>query len=179
MGSDELYGLERAEANGPARTCPRDCKKITWKMLFRFLNQKIPIGPARSSFASIFHLTDLEYDDKHTLWENYAADAIVRGSHSKPGYVGWTGFRLSRFYWKMYLGFSRMPSKPAYLACSLLEEHGVRHYPFGSNGMVDLKCTSRNSRLDQPSIEVHSDIPLTLEVIWEGGTNSVNIEKDS
>ena len=65
-----------------------------------------------------------------------------------------------------------MRLEPAYLARSVsLEEHGVRRYPFGLTGMLDLKCNSRNSRLDRPSIEIHSNIPLTLEVIWEGGTD--------
>ena len=42
-------------------------------------------------FRQYFHLVDLQFDDKHTLWENYAPDVIEPGNHSKPGYVGWTG----------------------------------------------------------------------------------------
>ena len=42
-------------------------------------------------FRQYFHLSDLKVDDHHTLWENYAPDDSAPGSHSKPGYVGWTG----------------------------------------------------------------------------------------
>jgi hypothetical protein len=131
-------------------------------------------------FRQFFHLTDLKYDDRHTLWENYAPDVIMPGSHSKPGYVGWTGIPPIAVLLEDVFGL--LPDAVANRLIwhvRLTEEHGVRHYPFGSNGMVDLMCTSRNSRLDQPSIEIHSNIPFTLEVIWEGGTGSFNIEKDS
>ena len=130
-------------------------------------------------FRQFFHLTDLKYDDRHTLWENYAPDVILPGSHSKPGYVGWTGIPPIAVLLEDVFGLSPdAVSNRLTWHVRLTEEHGVRRYPFGSNGLVDLMCTSRNSRLDQPSIEIHSNIPFTLEVIWEGGTASFNIEKD-
>ena len=131
-------------------------------------------------FRAYFHLTDLEYDDKHTLWENYAPDAVEPGSHSKPGYVGWTGLPPIAVLLEDVFGIE--PDANANQITwhvRLLDEHGVRHYPFGLNGRLNLKCDRRNSRHDRPSIEVHADIPLTLKVIWEGGTETVNIEKDS
>ena len=42
-------------------------------------------------FRQYFHLKELEVEDRHTLWENYAPDVVAPGGHSKPGYVGWTG----------------------------------------------------------------------------------------
>ena len=131
-------------------------------------------------FRQYFHLDNLQYDDQHTLWENYAPDVIRPGSHSRPGYVGWTGVPPIAVLLEDVLGLS-----PDALANRLTwqvwltEEHGVRRYPFGSTGMLDLKCKSRHSRRDRPSLEVHSNIPLTLDVIWEGGTETVNIEKGS
>jgi mannosylglycerate hydrolase MGH1-like protein len=131
-------------------------------------------------FRAYFHLTDLEYDDKHTLWENYAPDAIEPGSHSKPGYVGWTGLPPIAVLLEDVFGIAPdANSNQITWHIRLLDEHGVRHYPFGLSGLLDLKCNRRNSQLDRPLIEVHSDIPLTLKVIWEGGTETVNIEKDS
>jgi hypothetical protein len=130
-------------------------------------------------FRQYFHLTDLKYDDKHTLWENYAPDVIQPGSHSKPGYVGWTGVPPIAVLMEDVFGLSQdAVSNRLTWHVRLIEEHGVRRYPFGSTGLLDLKCKPRNSRLDRPSIEIHSNVPLTLEVIWEGGTYSVNIEKE-
>ena len=131
-------------------------------------------------FRQYFHLTDLNFDDKHTLWENYAPDSIEPGGHSKPGYVGWTGLPPIAVLLEDVFGIA-----PAANAneitwhIRLLDEHGVRRYPFGLNGLLDLKCNQRNAQFDRPLIEVHSNIPLTLKLIWEGGTETVNIEQDS
>jgi hypothetical protein len=129
-------------------------------------------------FRQYFHLTDLVYDDKHTLWENYAPDVIRPGSHSKPGYVGWTGVPPVAVLFEDVFGLTQdAASNRLTWHVRLLEEHGINRYPFGSTGMVDLKCSSRQSRHDRPLIEVHSNVPFTLEVIWEGGAEIVNIEK--
>ncbi len=131
-------------------------------------------------FRQYFHLTNLEFDDKHTLWENYAPDVIEPGGHSKPGYVGWTGLPPIAVLFEDVFGI--VPdADPDHITwhIRLLEEHGVRRYPSGTNGLLDMKCNRRNSQHDHPVIEVHSNIPLTLKVIWEGGTETVNIEKDS
>jgi hypothetical protein len=131
-------------------------------------------------FRAYFHLTDLEYDDKHTLWENYAPDAVAPGSHSKPGYVGWTGLPPIAVLLEDVFGIEAdAKSNRVTWHVRLLDEHGVRRYSVGLNGLLNLKCNRRNSRHDRPSIEVHADIPLTLKVIWEGGTETVNIEKES
>jgi hypothetical protein len=130
-------------------------------------------------FRNYFHLTDLVYDDKHTLWENYAPDLIGPGSHSKPGYVGWTGVPPIAVLLEDVIGLSQDGiSNRLTWHVRLTEEHGVRRYPFGETGALDLKCGPRNSRLDRPSIEIRSNIPLTLEVTWEGGAYLVNIEKE-
>lgn len=130
-------------------------------------------------FREYFHLTDLQYDDHHTLWENYAPDVIRPGSHSRPGYVGWTGLPPIAVLFEDVFGLSQdAVSNRLTWHVRLTEEHGVRRFPFGSTGLLDIKCNSRISRLDRPSIEIHSNLPLTLEVIWEGGTYSVNIEKE-
>jgi hypothetical protein len=129
-------------------------------------------------FRQYFHLTDLKFDDKHTLWENYAPDVIKPGSHSKPSYVGWSGLPPIAVLFEDVFGLNQdTVSNRLTWHVRLLEEHGINRYPFGSTGMVDLKCNLRKSRLDRPLIEIHSNVPLTLEVIWEGGTEIVNIEK--
>jgi hypothetical protein len=129
-------------------------------------------------FRQYFHLADLQYDDKHTLWEDYAADAVAPGGHSKPGYVGWTGIPPIAVLLEDVFGLAQdAVMNRLTWRVRLTDEHGVRRYPLGPTGMVDLKCGPRNSRLDRPSIEVNSNVPFTLEVIWEGGTETVIIEK--
>jgi hypothetical protein len=94
--------------------------------------------------------------------------------------VGWTGLPPIAVLLENVFGIDQdANSNQITWHIRLLDEYGVRHYPFGLNGLLDLKCNRRNSQLDRPLIEVHSDVPLTLKVIWEGGSETVNIEKDS
>ncbi len=131
-------------------------------------------------FRQYFQLTDLKYDDKHTLWENYAPDFITPGSHSKPGYVGWTGIPPIAVLLEDVFGLNQdAVSNRLTWHIRLTDEHGVRRYPFGSTGLLDLKCSPRNSQREKPLIEVHSNVPFTLEMIWEGGTETVNIVNGS
>jgi hypothetical protein len=129
-------------------------------------------------FKNFFHLEDLKYDDKHTLWETYAPDVIKPGSHSKPGYVGWSGVPPVTVLFEDVFGISQDEnSKKLTWNIHLMEEHGVLRYPFGLNGVLDLKCYSRNNQQDRPKIEIHSNIPFTLELIWEGGSDTIIIDK--
>lgn len=130
-------------------------------------------------FRNFFHLVDLKFDDKHTLWENYAPDFTAPGDHSKPGYVGWSGLPPIAVLMEDVFGLAPDAlSNRLTWRVRLLEEHGVRRYPFGSNGLLNLKCNSRKLLQDRPSIEIQSNIPLTLEVIWEGGTELLEVEKE-
>jgi hypothetical protein len=131
-------------------------------------------------FRQYFHLTELKFDDRHTLWENYAPDVIRPGSHSKPGYVGWSGVPPIAVLLEDVFGLSQDAAAER-LAWNvrLTEEHGVHRYPFGPHGLLDLKCNSRRGRLDRPAIEIHSNVPLTLEVIWEGGSDTVHVAKET
>lgn len=131
-------------------------------------------------FRQYFHFDHLTFDDKHTLWENYAPDFIRPGSHSKPGYVGWTGLPPIAVLFENVFGISQdaITDRISWHV-NLTEEHGISRYPFNSTGLVDLKSRHRSSKLDRPQIEVHSNIPVILEVIWEGGNEILKIEKES
>jgi len=131
-------------------------------------------------FRRFFRLAELHYDDKHTLWENYAPDVIEPGSQSKPGYVGWTGLPPIAVLFEDVFGI--VPNAPANRLTwyvRLAEEHGVRRYPFGAAGVLDLECPARESVHDRPSIKIRSNVPLTLNVVWEGGAETLNVPQVS
>jgi len=129
-------------------------------------------------FRQFFHLDHLKVDDSHTLWENYAPDSLTPGGHSKPGYVGWTGLPPIAVLFEDVFGIvPDAPSNRLTWRIRLLEEHGINRYPFGLTGTLDLKCYPRKSQRDRPSIEIHSNVPLTLEMMWEGGRDTFNVDK--
>lgn len=121
-------------------------------------------------FRQYFHLASLEYDDQHTLWENYAPDFVRPGSHSKPGYVGWSGLPPIAVLFEDVFGIQAdaLANRLTWHV-RLLEEHGIARYPFGEKGRLDLRCRSRRDRTERPCVEIHANIPVTVEVIWKGG----------
>ncbi len=124
----------------------------------------------RQQFQNFFHLAEVPVEEAHTLWENYAPDTIAPGNHSRPGYVGWTGLPPIAVLFEDVFGLA--PDAPANClvwTVRLLEEHGIRQYPFGLNGTLNLKCSSRKDPFERPVIEIHSDVPLTVVVHWKGG----------
>jgi hypothetical protein len=131
-------------------------------------------------FRRFFRLAELHYDDQHTLWENYAPEVIAPGSQSKPGYVGWTGLPPIAVLFEDVFGI--VPDAPANRLTwhvRLTGEHGVRRYPFGAAGVLDLECPARESVLDRPSIKIRSNVPLTLNVVWEGGAETLTVARES
>ncbi|HTZ00366.1 MAG TPA: hypothetical protein VMB75_11040, partial [Rhodocyclaceae bacterium] len=103
-------------------------------------------------------------------------EAPAPGAHSKPGYVGWTGLPPIAVLLEDVFGL--VPNAPE--SCltwnvRLLEEHGVGRYPFGASGRLDLKCRARRSPLERPTIEVHTNLPLSVELIWEGGREVIDV----
>ena len=146
----------------------------------RVFEMETTLWKGRQQFLNYFHLTELKVDEKHTLWENYAPDKITPGDHSKPGYVGWTGLPPIAVLFENVFGL--VPNVPARCLAwdiRLLEEHGVTQYPFGPEGSLDLKCAARASRLDRPALTIHSNVPFTLDLTWEGGRESIKVDKDN
>jgi hypothetical protein len=58
----------------------------------------------------------------------------------------------------------------------LLEGHGVQRYPFGQNGVVDLACARRATAREKPAVTIRSNVPLTLEIGWEGGLETIDVK---
>ena len=52
----------------------------------------------------------------------------------------------------------------------LLEEHGVEHYPFGREGLLNLRCHARVRADEEPVIDASANRVLTLVVRWNGST---------
>jgi hypothetical protein len=127
-------------------------------------------------FRHFFGLEDLELEETHTLWENYAPEAAAPGETSKPGYVGWSGLPPIAVLFEDVFGLAP-DALSARLTWNvrLLEEHGVRRYPFGQHGVLDLACARRATAQEKPTVEIESNVPLTLEIRWEGGVDSIRV----
>jgi len=109
-----------------------------------------------------------------TVWENYAPEEPGPGDPASGDFVGWGGVGPVAVFLEYVLGL-RQHGRASRLLWDvrLLEEHGVRRYPFGRDGLVDLRCASRASAGDKPRVEISSSVPLELIVRWQGGEETI------
>ncbi len=147
-------------------------------------NYMVLKGLRASGYGSLAHLIARNhlnnvvrvFEDTDTLWENYAPESANPGDPAKPDFVGWTGLPAIAVLFEEVFGLQ--PDVPAHTLVwdvRLLDEHGVKSYPFGAKGTLDLKCYARDSVLEKPTIEIRSNVPVKLKVIWAGGTGEVEI----
>lgn len=116
------------------------------------------------------------YRRDHTLYENYtaepnAAGQITQGTPAKKDFVGWTGLSAISILFEFVFGIRPdVVQNRIMWHVNLLEEHGVKQYPFGDQGELTLICGKRTHGDEKPEITVKSNVPVTVEVIW-GETN--------
>ncbi len=103
-----------------------------------------------------------------TVFENYAPESLSPGNPAKADFVGWTGLAPISILFEYVFGIH--PDAQRHKLewhVNLLEEHGVRQYPLGE-ATVDLVCHARERADEEPRITLRTDIPVTLEVVWNG-----------
>lgn len=109
-----------------------------------------------------------------TLWENYSPDK-AQGNDTR-NFVGWTGLiPISELFEYVFGLRPDVPHNTLVWDVRLTEEHGVKQYPFGTKGLIDLICQKREKTTDTPSISVKSNMAFDLTVIWAGGEKTLKI----
>ncbi len=99
-----------------------------------------------------------------TIWENYSAEAYVRGVWSRPDFVGWTGCGPIQLLIENILGF-----RPNGVDNSLtwyinrIVRHGIENLTFG-DVTVSLVCDRRENINSEMNINVSSSKPFKLIV---------------
>jgi hypothetical protein len=110
-----------------------------------------------------------------TVWENYAPEEAAPGQ-AKGDFVGWTGLPPVAVLFEYVFGLRPdVAGNRLVWDVRLLEGHGVEGYPFGADGLLTLRCAARSRDEEQPQIEVHSNVPLTLEIRWADGVEERSI----
>ncbi len=114
------------------------------------------------------------YEATGSLWENYAPERPAPGQPAKPDFVGWSGLPPIAVLFEYLFGLR--PHRDGLMwDIRLLDAHGVTGYPIGPNISVDLQVAARRTQSEQPVIEAYSTAPLTLEVRWSGGSETLRL----
>lgn len=116
-----------------------------------------------------------------TLWENYAPEKIAPGQPAHPDFVGWSGLPPIAVLFEFIFGLRPdVPAGKLIWDVRLLEEHGVTQYPFGEDGLLNLRCARRDSIEEEPQIEAESvgaasTTAVKLEVLWQDKSKTIHI----
>ena len=120
--------------------------------------------------VSVFNNTD-------ALWENYAPDKVQ--GNNKKNLVGWTGLVPITVLFEYVFGLRpNVPNNTLVWDIRMTDEFGVRKYPYGKNGSIDLLCRKRDKLSDEPVVQVVSNINFILKLFWKGGSRTLLIKQD-
>jgi len=118
------------------------------------------------------------YEKTGTLWENYAPD-VTEGKYRKD-MVGWSGLTPISILFEYVFGISADKDEGMIVwDIRLTDEFGLKNYPVAGNGLVDFWCGKRKSTTDKPVIRIHASTPVTIKVIWKGGSKILKIKPKS
>lgn len=120
----------------------------------------------------VSNLTEVYQNTGH-VYENYAPEAAKPGNPAKADYVGWAGLGPVSVLFEYVFGIiSDAVHHKITWRVNRLEKHGVLRFPLGGS-TVDLICEKRENQEDEPMVFVKSDVPVTVEVIWNGNTKLI------
>jgi glycogen debranching enzyme len=112
----------------------------------------------------------------NTFYEYYAPESAEPGLLARPDFIGWTGLVPVSILFESIFGInSNYLKKTIDWHVNLTAEHGIHRYPIGPDGMLSLKCAARSSTKQHPTIEIKSNIELKLNLSWDGGSETVQI----
>lgn len=115
------------------------------------------------------------YTQTGTLFENYAPDKVQGNDHRD--FVGWTGITPISVLLEYVFGIRPdVPSNSILLDVRLTDAYGVSNYPFGKDGMVQIKVEDRKKPTDPPVVKVQTTVPFELTIRWLGGSRIVQIK---
>ncbi len=115
------------------------------------------------------------YNTRDTLYENYAPEFIDKGEWSRTNFVGWTGLSAISVLFEYVFGIvADVENNKIVWNVNLLEEHGIKNYPFGENITLDLICGKRNSPDEEPKISVNCTEDVCVEILWNGNKKIIN-----
>ena len=127
------------------------------------------------SREDLYHVVEV-FEETGTVWENYAPELPAPGEPARPDFVGWAGLAPVAGLLEYVMGLrADAPNGRLLWDVRLLEEHGVRRYPFGCDGVLDLSCPARASAAEEPRVRAVSNVPLELTVRWGRGEKSLRL----
>jgi glycogen debranching enzyme len=108
------------------------------------------------------------FEETGEIHENYAPDKVQ--GNDKKDFVGWTGLVPINVMFEYVFGLRpNVPEQTLILDVRLTDSYGVKNYPFGKDGLLDIEVSKRKNTKKRPKVKISSNIQLLIVVRWEGG----------
>ena len=128
---------------------------------------------ARNHYDNVFKV----YEDTGTFWEYYSPESATPGFMARKDFVGWGGLAPIAGLIEQIFGIrSNVYEKKLTIDVNLTEAYGIDRYPFGLEGLVSLKVKQRASANQEPQVEITTNVPLELTVLWGDKQKVINVE---
>ena len=112
------------------------------------------------------------YETTGTVWENMAPEhnsggEPVPGDPAKADFVGWGALGPIAVLFEYVFGIrASVPEATITWDVRLTDRHGIRRYPFGESGTVDLEVDARRDVGQEPRVTITSNVALRLVLRW-------------
>lgn len=117
------------------------------------------------------------YKDTGTFWEYYAPEKMEPGFMARPDFIGWTGLPPIAVLIEHIFGVrSNVYDKKMTIDVNLTEAYGIDRYPYGTDGLVSIRVKQRSNAIQEPQVEVNSNVPFELTVLWGDKQKVVQIK---
>lgn len=135
--------------------------------------RKLAYEIARNHYDNVLKV----YKNTGTFWEYYAPEHEEPGFMARPNFVGWGGLApISGLIEQIFGIRSNVYEKKLTVDVNLTEAYGIDRYPFGLDGLVAIKVKARSSATQEPQVEITSDVPLELTVLWGDKQKTANVK---
>lgn len=117
------------------------------------------------------------FQETGEIHENYAPDKIQ--GNDKKDFVGWTGLVPINVMMEYVFGIRpNVPEQSLIIDVRLTDHYGVKNYPFGQNGLLNIEIAKRKSITEKPSVSIETNIPLNVVIRWNGREELINYNSD-
>jgi len=111
-----------------------------------------------------------------TFWEYYSPEQPEPGFMARKNFVGWTGLPPIAEFIEFIIGIQGdYINKQIIWDMNLTEANGIERYPFGPEGLVNLKTEARASAKEEPRITVDTNIAFELVVLYGNEKKKINV----
>ena len=125
--------------------------------------RKLAYEIARNHYDNVLKV----FEDTGTFWEYYSPESATPGFMARKDFVGWGGLAPIAGLIEHVFGLrSNVAEGTLTLDVNLTDAYALERYPYGLEGLVSVKVGARRTADEEPKVEITTNVPLNLTVLW-------------